>query len=595
MQTHERQIYDVVVIGGGMAGICAAIASARHGAKTVLIHNRPVLGGNASSEIRMHICGAAVHSKRKNARETGIIEELLLENRRRNPQNSFSVFDTILWEKVRFQENLTLLLNTHMTDVHMDGAKISTVECHQMTSERRFLISGSIFVDSTGDGTLANLSNAFTRTGRESRQEFNEGFAPQQADSGTMGNTLMFCANDTGTPCTFERPKWAYEYEQDDLKNRQHSADGPEAAGVDSGYWWIELGGQQDIIRDSEEIRDELLKTLYGVWDHIKNKGDHGAANYALDWVQFLPGKRESRRIEGDYILKQQDLENSVHFEDAVAYGGWPMDMHPPEGFFYKGGATEYIHLDKVYSIPYRCYYSKNVPNLMMAGRNISATHTAFGSTRVMATCAVGGQAVGTAAAMAVKMHCTPRDIGTQMTTLQQQLLRDDCYIPTVKNEDPADIARNASVTASSWQDGWNPEYVINGVGRTVGEENNGWCSRSLKNSEAWLKLEFPVTRVQEVMLKFDSGLSKDIMISISKAVLNRQDPGVPPMLIKDYTLRLLKNSTEVQRMSIQGNYQRLRRHRLETPTDADAIEILVHNTNGSDYAKIFEVRIYSE
>ena len=585
--------YDIVVVGGGMAGICAAIAAARHGARTALIHNRPMLGGNASSEVRMHICGADVHGKRENARETGIIEELLLENRKRNPQHSFSVFDTVLWEKVRFQENLTLYLNTQMDRVEADRGQVEKIHCLQLTTEQEYTISGKIFIDCTGDGTLAEKAHAITRMGRESRHEFGEAFAPEQADAHTMGNTLMFCANDVGYPCAFERPSWAYEISEDQLRDRQHSAVGPERLGIDSGYWWLELGGTQDVIKDGETIRDELLRTLYGIWDHIKNGAEHGAENYALDWIQFLPGKRESRRIEGDYILKQQDLEQAAAFPDAVAYGGWPMDMHPPEGFLYHGPATSYLHVKQVYAIPYRCYCAKNMENLMMAGRNISATHVAFGSVRVMATCAVGGQAVGTAAAMAVQKECTPRQIGRYMTELQQQLLRDDCYIPGICSCDSADLARSASVTASSWQHGWEPEQVINGVSRTVGKETNGWRSEPLTADGAWLRLSFPASAVREVSVKFDSGLSNEIMISLSKAVQKSQIPGVPPTLVKDYTIRFLRNGQQVQKLEVSGNYLRFRVHRLPETVQADAVELNIHSTNGAETATIYEVRIY--
>lgn len=586
--------YDVVVVGGGMAGICAAIAAARGGAHTALIHNRPVLGGNGSSEIRMHICGADCHGKRENARETGIIEEILLENRKRNPDHSFSIFDTVLWEKVKFQKNLDLYLNTQMTEVFSNGKEIQAVLAFQATTEKWFCFHGKIFVDCTGDAFLAVNAGAKTRMGRESRYEFGESRALEHADSGTMGNTLMFCARDAGEKREFERPFWAYELDENDLKGRGHSRieDKLGTYGVDSGYWWLELGGTENVITDGEEIRDELLKYLYGIWDHIKNKGDHGADNYELEWVQFLPGKRESRRIEGDYILRQQDLEKAVPFDDVAAYGGWPMDMHPPGGFLHDGNATEYLHLKQVYGIPYRCYYSKDISNLMMAGRNISVTHMAFGSVRVMATCAVGGQAVGTAAAMAVEYHCTPREIGGRIKELQQKLLKDDCYLPGIKNEDSGDAARNARVTASSWEEDWRPENVINGISRTVGVEKNGWKAALSADTKPWLKLRFTPVKVDSILLKFDSDLSHEIMISLSQETRKSQKPGIPESLVKDYEIRLLLQGKEVYREEIKGNYQRLRLHRVQKDICADELIIYVNETNGFPEAVIYEVRV---
>ncbi|MCR2022726.1 FAD-dependent oxidoreductase, partial [Blautia pseudococcoides] len=295
----EKKIYEVIVVGGGMAGVCAAIASARTGACTALIQDRPVLGGNASSEIRMHICGATHHGHRENARETGILEEILLENRSRNPQHSFSIFDTVLWEKVRQEEKLELYLNTRVTDVETADGRILNLKAHQLTTEKEFMLEGNLYMDCTGDGMIGARAGASVRQGREGRAEFGETYAPDEPDTGTMGNSLMFRAVDMGKPVPFKRPQWAYEYSEEDLAYRGHSdyCSKMQNYDIESGYWWIELGGTQNTIDDAEEIRDELLKTLYGVWDHIKNKGDHGAENYALDWVQFLPGKRESRRI----------------------------------------------------------------------------------------------------------------------------------------------------------------------------------------------------------------------------------------------------------------------------------------------------------
>ncbi|HEX7715209.1 MAG TPA: FAD-dependent oxidoreductase [Bacillota bacterium] len=596
MKDLVKKEYEVVVVGGGMAGVCAAIASARHGAKTALVHDRPVLGGNASSEIRMHICGADCHASRPDARETGIIEEILLENRRRNPQHSFSIFDTVIWEKVRFQEGLDLYLNAAMTGVTMGNGQIEKIMVHQLTTEIAYELTSNIFIDATGDGYLAHLAGADYKVGRESSAEFGESLAPEIGDRKTMGNTLMFRAVDTGKPVRFQKPVWAYSFTEEDLAYRGHSASLAPMAhyGVDSGYWWIELGGEQDTIRDGEAIRDELLKTVYGVWDHIKNSGDHGAENYALDWVGFLPGKRESRRIMGDYILKQQDLLEGRVFADAVAYGGWPMDVHPPEGFKHRGEPTDFNHLKTVYTIPYRSYYSRSISNLMMAGRDISATHLAFSSIRVMATCAVGGQAVGTAAAMTVQYHCLPVEIGKYLPELQQRLLKDDCYIPGLQNCDPADKALGGTVTVSSFIEGCPGSSVINGVSRTVGDSANCWVSDGATAAGQWLELQFKQGQpIGEVYLKFDSNLSQEIMTSLSKVTLSRQNPGLPSRLIKDYELQIL-DGTEIKfRLAVHDNYMRFRKHRINPQVSGDRIRVIVGSTYGDSAARIYEVRVY--
>lgn len=593
------KMYDVIVVGGGFAGVCAAIASARNGARTALIQDRPVLGGNGSSEIRMHVNGADCHSSRPNARETGIIEEILLENRYRNPQNSFSILDTVLWEKASFQEGLDLYLNTRVTGLTAENNLIKEVEAVQMTTEKEFILKGYVYIDATGDGYLAAQAGALFKKGRESKAEFGEEHALEAESPHTMGSTIMFKAVDMGRPVEFMKPSWAYTYTDEDLKYRKHSAKaGPreyfQLCGVESGYWWIETGGTLDTVKDAEDIRDELVKILYGVWDHIKNGGDHGAENYALDWVGFLPGKRESRRILGDYVLKEQDIMNGTLFKDAVAYGGWPMDLHPVEGINYKGEPSDCIFPPRLYSIPYRCFYSQNIANLMLAGRNISATHMAFSSTRVMATCAVGGQAAGTAAALAAKYGCSPREVAAKIHELQQMLLKEDCYIPGIKNEDPGDKALNAMVEASSFIKGGEPENIINGVHRTEGESGNFWESEAISDGLEWISLNFEkVITVKQVLIRFDSNLSQEIVTTLSEALRRRQVPGVPPQLVKDYAVEFLCKGKLVLRLDINGNYQRFRRHSLDSEINCDQVRIVVAATNGISSARIFEVRVY--
>jgi hypothetical protein len=415
---------DLCVVGGGLAGLCGAVAAARRGAKVVLMQDRPMLGGNASSEIRMWVCGA--HGE--NMRETGILEEIMLENLYRNPDMNYSIWDGILYETAKREENLTLILNCACEASEMDGSRIASVTGYQTTTQKRYEVRAKIFADCSGDSVLAPLSGAEFRMGREARGEYGESIAPEAADKKTMGMSLLIQAREFAAPSTFTPPEWANRYTKEDLEHRV-----PDLKNPGENFWYLELGGTRDTIGDTEEIRDELLKCAYGVWDYVKNAPENREINknWRLDWMGMLPGKRESRRYVGDQVLTQNDVRAGGHFPDVVAYGGWTMDDHDPRGFE-SGGAPNIFHpAPSPYGIPYRCLYSKNVGNLMFAGRNISVTHAAMSSSRVMATCAVLGQAMGTAAAIAIKENATPRGVyENHLDALQQALMDDDCYLP---------------------------------------------------------------------------------------------------------------------------------------------------------------------
>lgn len=414
---------SVCVIGGGMSGLCAAVASARNGAKTVLIHDRPVLGGNASSEVRMWICGC--HGKHN--KETGILEEIMLENQYRNPSKNFNIWDSVLWGHAAHQPNLTLLLNTTCTNARMEDGHLTAVEAWQMTSQTRLVVEATHFIDCSGDSILAAVTGARHRIGREARGEFGEGIAPTVGDDRTMGNSLLIQLHRTDKPQSFTPPDWAYRFEEPgDIPYRLR--------GVSAhNFWWLELGGIQDTIRDAESIRDDLTRAAYGVWDYIKNRAPEKeqAENWDLHFIGSLPGKRESRRYVGDHMLTQHDVEAGGTFDDVVAFGGWTMDDHHPAGLLYPGSPTVFHPAPTPYGIPYRSLYSVDVPNLLFAGRNISATHSAMSSTRVMATCSVMGQAAGTAAAIAAQQGCSPREVYRHhLDALQRRLMNDDCWLP---------------------------------------------------------------------------------------------------------------------------------------------------------------------
>ena len=609
---YVEKSYDVVVVGGGLSGMCAAIAAARHGANTCIIQNRSVYGGNASSEVRMHIVGASSHAAKSDLAETGILLEMLMENKRRNPYASFPVFDSILWEFIHFQENLTPYLNTNMDDAVVEDGKITAVICHQNTTETEFKIFGKIFVDATGHGTLGTMAGCESRWGSEGKDAHGEPNAPDMANDDTQGNTIMFSAIDRGEPVKFIKPKWAYTFTEDNLKYRGHGnsvgshADGGELVefeegsgrlpaffNVDSGYWWIEVGGDwDDIIRQGEELRDERVKCVYGVWDHLKNQGDHGIDTLDLDWVGMVPGYRESRRLVGDYLLTEMDVRENRIFDDAVAYGGWQMDQHVRRGIWdFDKVPSRILNFSGCYTIPYRCFYSNQVSNLMMAGRDISTTKMAFGSTRVMGTCAIGGQAVGTAAAIAIAKDCTPAEVGNHIDELQQALLKDDCYIPGFANHDPADLCRSAKVTATSFKEGCEPENVINGVARRVGKNENAWESADLQNAVLTLALA-EAAEVKQIRITFDPNLTKEIMPSMTRNVRDRQVKGMPHELVKDYKVEALLGGEVVWSKDVAENYQRLNIHELDA-VKCDTIRITALSTHGIDSARIYEVRAY--
>lgn len=442
---------DITIVGGGLSGICAAIAAARLGQTVALIQNRPVLGGNSSSEVRVWVCGATAHGINRFARETGIMGELFVENQFQNPDGNPYLWDLVVLEAVRAEANIALFLNTDVHEVEADGTEeervIRSVTGWMMGSERRIRFESDVFLDCTGDGLIGFLAGAKFRIGREAKHEFQEDWAPEVADEITLGSTILFYTKDVGHPVKYHPPSFAKDITTTSIPIKRVIRSG------DSGchYWWIEWGGELDTVHENERIRDELWSVIYGIWDYIKNSGQFDAANMTLEWVGALPGKREYRRFIGDYTLNQNDILAQTPFEDTVAFGGWSIDLHPPQGMYAAESGSKHLHADGIYHIPFRSLYSANVANMLMAGRNISASHVAFGTTRVMATCAVIGEAAGAGAALCVQKQVTPRELyQAHINELQQVLLRADASVIGLRNEDERDLAREATVTASS-------------------------------------------------------------------------------------------------------------------------------------------------
>jgi hypothetical protein len=581
-ETKQHQ-FDLCVVGGGMAGTIAAISAARHGARVALVQDRPVLGGNASSEIRMHICGA--HGP--NNRETGILEELFLENHYRNPEPNYSIWDSVLYGKAQYQENLTLFLNCSVSSCAMDGDRIQSVTAWQLTTETWHTIEARLFADCSGDGILAPLSGAEFRIGREARDEFGESIAPVAGDRKTMGMSCLLQAREHTTPQPFIAPPWAHKFTKpEDLRGRHTNL-------RHTNYWWMEVGGEHDSIHDTEMLREDLLRIAFGVWDYIKNYAPdkEQLANWALDWQGFLPGKRESRRYIGDHTMTQLDIEAGGHFDDLVAYGGWSMDDHFPAGFYHPEAGTIYHPAPSPFGICYRSLYSRNVENLFCAGRNHSATHSAMSATRVMATTSTMGQAVGTAAAIAVRNGLTPRGVlQERLRELQQSLMDDDCYLPWHRRS-LSDISREAVLMAKEG----DPEPLRNGVDRPVGGADNGWTG-ALGSSVSYTFAQPAVIR--QVRLVFDSdlnrcdpdkgpggGTAKNMRHAYA---LNATPWAVPGTLVRQFRIEIRNadGGWETVREEM-NNYQRLVRVSVK-PVLAQAIRFTPLATWGAGKAHVF-------
>ncbi len=442
---------DFVVCGGGYAGICAAIAAARHGLSVALINDRPVLGGNASSEIGVAPGGACANGNSTTiyASEGGIADEIKLEFAK-NRADTHAMRDMVLLDMVYREKNIELFLNTLLTCVKKDGDKISEIECIQLLSEKRIQFSAQIFADCTGDGVMAALSGAEFMYGREAKTDFDEELAPEKADDKVMGGTILFDVENTGKPQEFIKPDFACDFEKEPfMKNINASGKFRDIVGT-GAQWWLECGGERNTISDNEDITLNLRKIVLGYWDYMKNSGKYPETeNLRIKRISQLIGKRESRRILGDYVLSQNDVEKkTVPQSDGVVTGGWKLDLHAPEGIYSDEPATSWKFIDGVYMIPYRCLYSKNIHNMLMAGRNISVTHVALGSTRLINTCAAMGQAIGTAAYLCKKHNENPRGIYKNHIEELKRRLKADNQSMMDYVADNADILN--SVEASS-------------------------------------------------------------------------------------------------------------------------------------------------
>ena len=442
---------DFCIVGGGMSGVCAAVTAARQGVKVVLVQDRPVLGGNASSEVRLWILGATSHMGNNNrwSREGGVINEILVENVYRNPEGNPVILDMILLDKVHQEPNITLLLNTAVYEViKANEDQIDRIKAFCSQNSTTYVVAAPLFCDASGDGIAGFLAGAAFRMGAECREEFDELMAPDAEYGELLGHSLYFYTKDTGKPVQYSAPSFALDVQASVPRYQNFDVD---AHGCK--LWWVEYGGRLDTVHDTEQIKWELWKVVYGIWDYIKNSGKFPEAEtYTLEWVGTIPGKRESRRFEGLYMLSQTDIIEQKQHHDAVAYGGWSIDLHPADGVFSDRPPCNQWHSKGIFQIPYRCLYSKNISNLFLAGRIISVSHVAFGATRVMATSAYSAQASAIAAAICLQHQKLPAQIYSEgyVRVLQKQLMKTGQYIPGLVLNDEEDLVQSCNLTASS-------------------------------------------------------------------------------------------------------------------------------------------------
>jgi len=521
-KTIDMGVYDLVVVGGGPSGLGAALAAARHGSKVALVQDRPVLGGNASSEIQVPPMGY-IGDPPDRVNVTGLAEELFPKQGWQNFADSKKI-ESI----VRAEENMSLFLNTRATGVVMEGSEtIKSVLALAVKTGQRMSFSAPLFADCTGHGWIGYYAGAEYRVGQEARSEFGESLAPVKAGTRTMGNCLYYAriAEDTEPDqekpqLAFVCPPWAYAWTQDGdfepLNSHRRRKDivrpenfdrpsrgrgrnpGDDINGRILHAWWIEYGGMLDIIADAERIRDELFRINIGLWNYAKNhnpKTVEKNRDRELVWLNYVPGVRESRRLMGDYIMSQKDYDQQIVHDDTIGFTDWGPDVHHPEGFWVEGNDCIHVYQGKRTSIPYRTLYSKNISNLFMAGRCHSTTHIALGGTRVMRPLMQTGQAAGTAANLARKYGTTPRCIYEKhIKELQQALLKDGCYLPGVANQDKNDLALTAKITASSSLADMDPTKVANGWNRVLGSDRNAWAPNLDGAGPHWLKLTLPKT-----------------------------------------------------------------------------------------------------
>ncbi|MGC6455159.1 MAG: FAD-dependent oxidoreductase [Coraliomargaritaceae bacterium] len=593
--------FDFIVVGGGVAGCNAAIAAARHGAKVALIQNRPMVGGNNSPEMGVPVSGGSSTGR---GREAGLNEEI----GRMAAYNFNQKWSVGAELALAAEPNVQVFLNSHVFEAETDDSnRITSVTAFNMIDGHLSRFSGDFFADCTGDGWLGYYAGAEWMLGRESRETFGEDGGKDIADNLTMSGSLMqhsilgYQAIDMGEPVTFDGPKWLYDMRDNEAGYVKRPLF---ENGIRAGNWWTENHSRNDDLWDPEWARDDLILASMSYYNWIKNYSPlaEKAANYKLHYVPITNAKRETRRLVGELIVDENHLVNREVFPDRVGYFVWMLDVHHPLGIFSPESPFDYERKISPASIPLRCLYSKNIPNMFMAGRNISVSRVALGTARVQGTTGMMGQIIGTAAAICIRENTSPHGIyESHITELQQKLLKDDVTILHLRNEDPNDLARTAAISASSSiSEDEGPGNAINGLTRPLDDDwemwmdtvpSNMWVSDPKESLPQWLELDFGVEReFNHVYLTFDTDLANKRHITWEYKKSDR----MPPECVRDYSIQYYNGKDWITATEVKNNYQRRRIHHFPA-VKASKVRVLITQTNGDLSGRLYEIRVYNE
>ena len=592
----EMGEWDLIVVGAGPGGVPTALAAARGGLKVALISGREVIGGNASDEGTVGLDGAG--AKNFNMHETGIANEI------KRTKERFGLSWQGAIEKIVAKEpNITVFLSELCIDAETENGIIKSIECVNNLTLEKHIFKAPLLADCTGDGWLGYYAGAAYRIGREAKHEMNEELAPASSDTYTMSGCLCatinkegmraFFAEDTGAPFEFKIPEWATKLPEGQELHRT-------AKRVYTTEWWMENSNDYDDLFESEFSRDQLVCLALGYFDWVKNSSNmmEEAKNYKLSHLFLHNSKRENRRLLGDYVMNQNDFNCGREFPDTISYCGWSLDLHHIKGMFSgKEGPFFSNHNVGINPVPFRCLYSKNINNLLMASRCSSFSHIALGSTRVESTLVTLGQAAGTAAALCKKYGCLPRDIYNEhIVELQQQLLKDDQTIFGIANLDEDDKARTATVSVSHYSPvetvptvtstvelATDYNNVINGVIRDLPGKSNAWYSDNGNPQSITLTLKEPseVSMVQ-VTTATDLVYPRYSFQAVPEFNLTAENITVSAKIEGEWK--------DVGK--IKGNYLRQMRLEFEKVIATD-IKVTVEKSENCSVAKIFEIRVY--